>query len=436
MDARGRLGILAGGGTLPREIADSAARRGRPVTIVAIDSEADGDFGPHPVTRVNWGQIGRMIRTLRNAHVTDLVIVGRVQRPDVAIMRPDLGFVRHLPRILRIVASGGDDGVLRHVVRFFEGRGLRVVGPDNAAPELVVAEGAIGTASAAPGDMADIKLGLAVIRTLGPYDIGQSVIVAGGRVEAIEGVEGTDRMILRAAERRRDKAHDLPRHGGVLVKRSKPGQDLRVDMPAIGPATVTGAEDARLSGIAVEAQRVVVAERARTLRAADAAKVFVQGVSDTSPDAPPRRFNPRLAAMTFRRTGRRRPPEHATLDAIKGLAVVDALAGFNVGQAAIVMRNHVIAVETGEGAEAAVARAAGLRQWKSITRRRRGIAAVRDMQSLTPGLAAAVAAGGFAGLAIGGARYEAGEAQQAALALAAERGLLVLIREPETRSPR
>ena len=105
-----------------------------PVTIVAIDSEADGDFGAHAVTRVNWGQLGGMIRTLKAARVTDLVIVGRVTRPEIGIMRPDWGFFRHLPRILRIVASGGDDGVLRHVVRFFEGQGIRVIGPDMAAP--------------------------------------------------------------------------------------------------------------------------------------------------------------------------------------------------------------------------------------------------------------------------------------------------------------
>lgn len=436
MDARGRLGILAGGGTLPREIADSAARNGVPVMIVAIDSEADGDFGPHPVTRVNWGQIGGMIRAFNAARITDLVIVGRVQRPDIKIIRPDLGFFRHLPRVVRIVASGGDDGVLRHVVRFFEQRGIRVIGPDAAAPELVIGEGAIGAAAASPGDAADIRKGMAVIRALGPYDIGQSVVVAEGRIEAIEGVEGTDRMILRAGQRRIDASHDIARRGGVLVKRSKPGQDLRVDMPAIGPQTITGAENAGLSGIAVEANRVIVAQRAHTMRAADAAQIFVEGVADPAPSTIPRRFNPRLTTMTFRRAGRTAPPEHATLDAIKGLATIDTLAEFNAGRAAVVMRHHVLAVETGEGPEATIVRANGLRQWASITRRRRGVAALRDLRDLTPSLVATVAAGGYAGVAVGGARYATGEAQETALRNAEEQGLFVLIREPDAKAPR
>lgn len=435
MDARGRLGILAGGGTLPREIADSAARRGIPVTIVAIDSEADADFGPHAVTRVNWGQIGGMIRAFRTAGATDLVIVGRVQRPDIGIMRPDLGFFRHLPRILRIVASGGDDGVLRQVVRFFEGRGLRVIGPDEAAPELVVRRGAMGAATASPADRADIEAGMAVIRKLGPYDIGQSVIVAGGHIEAIEGVEGTDRMIQRAAARRLNPGRDIAHRGGVLVKRSKPGQDLRVDMPAIGPATVRGAEEAGLYGIAVEADTVIVAERASTLRAADAKKIFIEGVWDGVESTKPRRFNPRLVAVRFHRRGRRKPPEHAMLDAVKGLAVVDALAGFGVGRAAVVARNHVLAVETGEGAEATVARAAGLRQWASITRRRRGVAVLRDIQDLTPAVVGASHAAGHAGIAIGSMRHGSSAQQDSALEEAEKLGLLILVRDESGRSP-
>jgi UDP-2,3-diacylglucosamine hydrolase len=434
MDARRRLGILAGGGTLPREIADSAVRRGMPVTIVAIDSEADGDFGPHAVTRVYWGQLGGMIRAFKAARVTDLVIVGRVQRPEIGVMRPDWGFFRHLPRVLRIVASGGDDGVLRHVVRFFEGQGIRVIGPDMAAPELVIGEGTMGAARAAPGDQADIQQGMSLIRALGPYDIGQSVVVAEGRIEAIEGVEGTDRMLARAAARRADPNHDLSLKGGVLVKRSKPGQDLRVDMPAIGPATIKGAQEAGLTGIAVEANTVVAAERVRTLREADAANIFVQGIKQDNLGSAPRRFNPRLATMAFRRASRVTPAEHATLDAIKGLTVVDALAGFNVGRAAVVVRNHVLAVETGEGADETIVRASGLRQWASITRRRRGVAALRDMQDLTPELVAKVADAGYAGIAIGGALYADDAAREAAIAHAEERGLFVLVRETGTRS--
>lgn len=395
----GRLGILAGGGGVPREIADSAAARGLPVSIVAIDGEADADFAPHPVTVVNWGQIGAMVRALKSAGVTDLVIVGRVHRPELTKLKPDLGFFRYLPKLLRIVASGGDDSVLRRVVRFFEQQGLRVIGPGDAAPEIVVHEGPFGRERAAPEDAADIAKGLAIIRALGPYDIGQCVIVRSGRVIAIEGVEGTDRMLARGAQ-----ASGSDDNRGVLIKRSKPTQDLRVDMPAIGPATIDGVCAAGLAGIAVEAEKVLVADRAETLRRADADRIFVEGVVDRDASETPRKFDPRHVAMGFRCLGRVDPVHHATLDAIKAVQTIDALEPFAAGRAAVVVRNHVLSVEAGdEGVGATIARATTLRQWASLTHRRRGVVGLRSLADLSASAITGAAAAGYAGVVIAGA---------------------------------
>ena len=418
-----RLGILAGGGKLPREIADSAARQGLPVAIVAIDSEADGDFSGHDVTRVNWGGIGGMIRALKDARVTDLVIVGHVHRPELGGLKPDLGFFRHLPRLLKIVASGGDDGVLRRVVRFFEQQGFRVIGPAEAAPELVVGEGPAGGIGASERDRDDIQTGLELVRALGPYDIGQGVVLAGGRIEAIEGVEGTDRMIARAAESRR--ATGGPERRGVFVKRSKPGQDLRVDMPAIGPATVERAQAAGLSGIAVEAENVLIAERALTLARADAAGLFVEGVRDEAARA--RRFDPRRVVRALSPLGGVAPRQHSVRDALKGLAAVEAVARFGVGHTAVVVRNHVLAVEADDGAEATVRRAAGLRQWASLTRRRRGVVVLRRAAALTEALVSLVADAGYAGLAV---LDDAAAVSGEALAAAERAGLFVVVASP------
>lgn len=432
MDVRPRrLAILAGGGGLPREIADSAAARGLPVSIVAIDGEADGDFGPHAVTVVNWGQIGAMVRALKAARATDLVIVGRVHRPELKGLKPDLGFFRYLPKIVRIVASGGDDSVLRRVVRFFEQQGLRVIGPGEAAPELVIGEGPIGAVRASAADRADIGKGLELIRALGAYDIGQSVIVAGGRILAIEGAEGTDRMIARTPRSPAEAGGER----GVLVKRSKPGQDLRVDMPAIGPATVEGARAAGLAGIAVEAGKVLVADRALTLSRADAAHVFVEGVQDKERQAAPRRFDPRAVPMPFRCLGRAQPEQHAVLDAIKAVATVCSLAAFEAGRAAVVVRNHVLAVEAGgEGGEATLRRAAGLRQWASLTHRRRGVAALRALGDLTPSLIRSVASAGYAGIAIADAAAADETAPEEGIAEANAQGIFVLRRLPDGRA--
>ncbi|WP_072391262.1 UDP-2,3-diacylglucosamine diphosphatase LpxI [Hyphomicrobium sp. CS1GBMeth3] len=392
-----RLGILAGGGGVPREIADSAASRGLPVSIVAIDGEADADFGPHPVTVVNWGQIGAMVRALKTAGTTDLVIVGRVHRPELSGLKPDLGFFRYLPKLIRIVASGGDDSVLRRVVRFFEEQGLRVIGPGDAAPEIVVHKGPFGGERAAPEDAADINKGLSVVRALGSYDIGQSVIVRGGRVLAIEGAEGTDRMLARAAR----TAGEGSTTRGVLVKRSKPSQDLRVDMPAIGPATIDGVRAAGLAGIAVEAEKVLVADRAETLQRADAAHVFVEGVIDQEVTENLRKFDPRSIAMGFRCLGRANPVPHATLDAIKAAKTIEALAPFAVGRAVVVVRNHVLSVEAGnEGVGATIERATNLRQWASLTHRRRGVVGLRNFDDLTPGAISDAGAAGYAGIVI------------------------------------
>jgi lipid-A-disaccharide synthase len=421
-----RLGILAGGGGLPREIADSAAARGLPVAIVAIDGEADADFGSHPVTVVNWGQIGAMVRALKAARATDLVIVGRVHRPELKGLKPDVGLFRYLPQIVRIVAAGGDDSVLRRVVRFFERQGLHVIGPGEAAPELLIGDGPLGDGRPSPDDRTDIARGFALVRALGAYDIGQSVIVSDGRVEAIEGAEGTDRMIARAAGRR-SAARTQPR--GVLVKRSKPGQDLRVDMPAIGPATVDAARAAGLAGIAVEAGKVLVADRDSTLRRANAEHLFIEGVDDGTADNTGRRFDPRSQPMRFRALGHVTPGAHALDDAIKAVAVIDALAPFEAGRAAVVVRNHVLSVEAGgEGVDATLTRAAGLRQWASLTHRRRGIAGVRTASDATPAVVAAVASAGYAGIAIRDARAGEGALAQAAEAADAK-GLCLLVTE-------
>ncbi|MCC7251254.1 UDP-2,3-diacylglucosamine diphosphatase LpxI [Hyphomicrobium sp.] len=421
-----RLAILAGGGGLPREIADSAASRGLPVSVVALDGEADADFGPHAVTVVNWGQIGAMIRALKAARATDLVIVGRVHRPELKGLKPDLGLFRYLPKIIRIVAAGGDDSVLRRVVRFFEQQGLKVIGPGEAAPELVIGKGPMGAARSGTAEHSDIAKGLALIRALGPYDIGQSVIVADGRIVAVEGAEGTDRMIARAAAAR---AKESSTARGVLVKRSKPSQDLRVDMPAIGPATVDGARTAGLAGIAVEAGKVLVADRAQTLARADQAQIFVEGVEDSETHGAPRRFDPRTVTMPFRTLGRVAPETHATRDAIKAVTALDALTPFAIGRAAVVVRNHVLAVESGdEGVDATLARAAGLRQWASLTHRRRGVAALRTPDDLTPAVITHVASAGYAGIAIADAPTEPEGSMKDSIAAADKAGLFVLLR--------
>lgn len=366
----GPVGILAGGGGLPLEIARGIVARGRGLHIVAIDGEADADFSGFPHTIVNWGQIGGMVAAFRKAGCIDLVIVGRVKRPDLRRIKPDLGLFLSLPKIVRLITAGGDDGVLRRVVRFFEGKGFRVVAPSEVAPEIVVREGALGRSDLGRAERADVRLALDVIATLGAFDIGQGAVVRHGRILALEGAEGTDGMLARIAVRQvSDTASGPALRAGVLVKRPKPGQELRIDLPAIGPNTVRLAASAGLAAIAVAADNVLVAERATVRNMADAAGLAVVG---TPIDPVPRGMPARKAgdAVTIALNGQEVARRDDIADARRGCGVLAALAPHCRSQGVVVIRRHVLAIETGEGLSALLERAAGLRQWGDRAKRR------------------------------------------------------------------
>jgi DUF1009 family protein len=286
-------------------------------------------------------------------------------------------------------------------------------------------EGPLGAAAPSPEDAADIALGFALVRALGPYDIGQSVIVSGGSIEAIEGAEGTDAMLARVGASRRGA--DKGRRG-CLVKRTKPGQDLRVDMPAIGPDTVERVVAAGLKGVAVEARRVLVARREETIARANAAGVFVAGCEDVKAKEPAVRQAGATSGYPFAMLGRvRAHPRHQS-DIEKGGAVLASLEPFGVGRAVAVVGGHVLAVEAGEGVQEVVARALRLRQWGSLPRRRRGVLVVADAADLSVDVVRALGEARYGGAV---ALRRAGEIAgfKDAVARADEARLFVLARE-------
>ena len=409
------VGILAGAGSLPREIAEHVRAGGGAVHIVSIVSEGDRDLSDFPLTRVGWAQIGGMLRALRNAGVTDLVIVGAVRRPDPSSLTPDLGVLLNLPAIFRILRSAGDDNLLSRIVRFFESKGFKVVSPVAVMPSLAVREGPVGALRANTGDMRDIALGFEVVRALGPFDIGQAVVVTDGRIEVIEGAENTDAMLVRLIERRASgttvvsgKGESLAQRRGVLVKRPKPRQEMRVDLPTIGPDTVTRAVEVQLRGIAVLADGAIALERGEMVRRADNDGIFIEGVADGvggagAPNA--------LPAVPFAEIGKRSAEARQRADAQKGAAVLAALRPFYGSAGAVVDRGHVLAVECGEGALALIARASRLRQWGRRARRHRSAVAVIAPSSTDAigGIIEAAAAANLAGIALLGVTAESVE---------------------------
>jgi UDP-2,3-diacylglucosamine hydrolase len=272
------LAIIAGGGSVPLHVAAAALGSGRKVLVLGIEGEADARIVDYPHEWINWGQIGRLEKLLAAHGTRDIVLIGGVKsRPDFKRLRPDLGTVRLLPRLISMMASG-DNTVLTGTIRIFEEWGYSVVGAHEVSPDLVAAPGIVAGPTPRSGDLDDVRLAIAAARGIGVLDAGQAAVAMNGRVVALEASEGTDGMLERVAALRAHGRLKSRGPAGVLAKCAKPQQDLRVDMPTIGPETVTGAAKAGLAGIAIESGRVMIADRTETERRTKEAGLFVFAV--------------------------------------------------------------------------------------------------------------------------------------------------------------
>jgi DUF1009 family protein len=422
-----RIGILAGGGRLPPSIAESVIAHGGSVHVVAIEGEADAEIERFPHTWVSWGQIGRMVATLRR-HADALVIAGSVRRPNLWKVRPDLGFFLSLPQILDMMA-GGDDSVLSRVVRFFEAKGIEVRGAHQVAPDLLTLAGPAGALALDGQARADAELGFAVRAALGPLDAGQAVVVADGKVLAIEGAEGTDAMLWRVAGLRGERAT----RSGVLAKGPKPGQELRVDMPAVGPRTIVHAGAAGLAGVAVEADAVLLLDRIEAVRIANDTGVAIEGL--TKAQAPRIEAESAGPGTTVRIVGREHPNSRAEADIRKAVAAIHCLMPFKTGRAVVVSRAYILAVAATESTLAMLERVRALRQWGVGAKRRIGVLVCRadaaewDTDSAEALLNRAAAAG-LAGVAVMGPAAALSAFERAGN-IADRHGLVLAVREEQ-----
>ena len=276
----GALAILCGGGSFPGAVAEAVKQRGRRPVMFPIRGWAD----PAVMERYahHWiaiGQAGRFFRLARAEGCREAVFIGTMLRPAITQLRPDWYMLRLMPRIASVF-RGGDDRLLSGVAALFEEGGVRIVGVGDVASDILVPQGKLGGYAPSERDRADIALGLKLIATLGPFDIGQAAVVADGHVVAVEASEGTDNMLTRVAQLRNEGRLTKPLGVGVLVKAPKPGQDRRFDLPAIGPRTVENVVRAGLGGLAVTAGSAIVAEPDKVTAAVDRAKIFFVGVSE------------------------------------------------------------------------------------------------------------------------------------------------------------
>lgn len=264
----GGLAIIAGEGGLP-----GVLRAARPDALTVLFRGVAAAAPEGPRLAAQFEKIGTLFTDLRAAGVETVVFAGAIGRPALNPGEFDAKLMSLAPRIVPALA-GGDDALLRTVIAIFEDEGFRVAGAHEVAPDTLAGAGQLAGPAPSKTDLTDAARATEILAALAPVDVAQGVVVAGGLCLGIETLQGTDALLRFVGE-----TPEQLRRGarGVLVKQPKAGQDLRVDMPAIGPATVDNAAEAGLAGIVVAEGATLVLDRAALVAQAEARGVFVIG---------------------------------------------------------------------------------------------------------------------------------------------------------------
>lgn len=263
------IGLIAGSGLLPYLFADAARARRMRVVAVAHRGETDASLGAR-VDALEWvrlGQLGRIARLLRSHGATEAVLAGGIGRVRAFTdVRPDLGALKVISRL----RSFGDDALLRAIAAFLEEEGVRIVAATELLPEVLAPSGLIAGPAPDAGQRADVALGVSTATALGAADVGQTVVIKNRHVLALEAVEGTDEAIRRGAR--------LGGAGVCVVKLSKPEQDGRFDLPAVGVGTIRVMQEVGATLLAVEAGKTLLLDAAGLSAEAAAKGITVLGV--------------------------------------------------------------------------------------------------------------------------------------------------------------
>ena len=257
-----RLAILAGAGGLPVRLASLR----KDAVLISFAGVAH-DLAD-PTQEHSFEKMGALFAALKAQDVSEVVMAGAMSRPPLDPTAFDEVMLGLAPRLIAAMQRG-DDALLRLVIAIFEEQGFIVRAAHDIDPKLTVAAGLlVGDPLNAPAQ-ADADRAIDILSALSPLDVGQGVVIENGLCLGIESLQGTDALLDFVA---RTPAH-LRKGGGVFVKAPKRGQDLRVDMPTIGPATVSAAATAGLSAIVLAAGDVIVLEHEETIRVARAAGI-------------------------------------------------------------------------------------------------------------------------------------------------------------------
>jgi DUF1009 family protein len=272
-----KLGLIAGGGALPVELAARCEAAGRSFAVMRLKSFADPALARYPGADVSLGEFGKVFKALRAEGCQVVCFAGNVKRPDFTALMPDARGLKVVPGLI-MAARQGDDALLRRVLDEFEKEGFEIEGAHEVVGEMTLPLGRLGRFYPGAEHMDDIDKALMVAREIGRLDVGQGAVVCDGLVLAVEAQEGTDAMLRRVADLPQAIRGSAERPRGVLAKAPKPIQETKVDLPTIGVATLQRAARAGLAGVVGEAGRVLVVDRDAVIAAADELGLFVLGV--------------------------------------------------------------------------------------------------------------------------------------------------------------
>ena len=267
-----KIALVAGALQLPFFTRDALRRAGWDVFVVGLKNFVDPKLKPDMVVRL--GGAGRAVREFRRRGIHNLTFVGAIGHPNLADIRPDFWSLFALISIMK--HQRGYDSMATALNKVLEKRGFKVLAAQDLAPELTFQKHGVQTKTKpSKRDLADIERAIEVSHTIGKMDIGASTVVD-KQVIAVEAAEGTAKMLERVVKMRAKKT----RASGVFAKMTKPGQDLRIDIPAIGVDTVRAVSNAHLRGIVVNTKTCFVIDRENVIREADKLKIFIVAIDE------------------------------------------------------------------------------------------------------------------------------------------------------------
>ena len=267
-----KIGLIAGGGSLPHEVIKDAKTQGYEVFVAALKSFAEPSDFAASSDAFGFVEFRALIKRFKQEKCSHVTFAGNVSRPDFSTIKPS---IRDIPLLAKVVAAAakGDDSLLKFMVSLFEKEGFEILAPQDICGSSLIENGPLGKVKPTNAHLKDIEKAMRIAVLIGSADIGQGAVVNKGLVLAVEAQEGTDKMLERVAA--------LPKavRGGVLAKCLKPGQEDRVDMPTIGPATIELAAKAGMDGIVLVAGKAFVMNRSEVKMLADKHGLFVYGAT-------------------------------------------------------------------------------------------------------------------------------------------------------------